>query len=190
MPDPTKDAWSHRRKMERRVRRHEEYRRGVRPFAVAVWEITKEHNLGSLVRTAHAAAAAEVLLVGGRDWDLRPACTAELYTPVVQLRDVAAFDSHVSSRRYSVVAVELHERAVSLFEADYPERPCFLLGAERGGLPEELVNRAHTIVQIPQWGLVPSLNVAVAGSIVVYDYLAKLHRAGRLGRPDGGLVEP
>ena len=45
------------------------------------------------------------------------------------------------------------------------------------------------MVQIPQWGLVPSLNLAVAGSLVVYDYLAKLHREGRLDRPEGGLVD-
>ncbi|NOZ95266.1 MAG: RNA methyltransferase, partial [Acidobacteria bacterium] len=48
---------------------------------------------------------------------------------------------------------------------------------------------APVIVQIPQWGLVPSLNLAVAGSIVVYDYLSKLNRDGRLDRPGGGLLE-
>jgi hypothetical protein len=37
---------------------------------------------------------------------------------------------------------------------------------------------------------VPSLNLAVAGSVVVYDYLAKLHRDGVLDRPEGGLLEP
>jgi hypothetical protein len=46
-----------------------------------------------------------------------------------------------------------------------------LVGAELGGIPEELIAEAATVVQIPQWGLVPSLNLAVAGSIVVYDYL-------------------
>ena len=76
---------------------------------------------------------------------------------------------------------------MNVFEARYPERPCFLLGAELGGIPEELIDEALLVVQIPQWGLVPSLNLAVAGSIVIYDYLAKLHRSGALDRPDGGL---
>jgi hypothetical protein len=47
---------------------------------------------------------------------------------------------------------------------------------------------AELVVQIPQWGLVPSLNLAVAGSIVVYDYLGKRAREGSLDRPHGGLV--
>ena len=54
--------------------------------------------------------------------------------------------------------------------------------------PRELIADAATVVQIPQWGLVPSLNLAVAGSIVVYDYLGKLRRQGRLDRPDGGMA--
>jgi len=36
---------------------------------------------------------------------------------------------------------------------------------------------------------VPSLNLAIAGSIVLYDYLGKLHGEARLNRPDGGLVD-
>jgi len=144
--------------------------------------------VGSLVRTAHATAAAEVLLVGEREWNVGAARTSELYTSVIHLPDAAAFTRHIDQKNYELVAIELHDRAVNLFEAEYPDRPCFLLGAELVGIPDELIERASTVVQIPQWGLVPSLNLAVAGSIVVYDYLAKLHRSGMLDRPAGGLI--
>lgn len=177
------------RRLERRQRRREEYHRGLRPLAIAAWNITKEHNVGSLVRTAHAAAAAEVVLVGEREWNVEAAKTSELYTTVTQLADIEAFRKHLESRRWNLVAVELDHRAVNLFDAEYPERPCFLLGAEVGGLPGELLDEAEMVVQIPQWGLVPSLNLAIAGSIVVYDYLGKLHGEARLNRPDGGLLD-
>jgi len=176
------------RRLERRQRRCDEYRRGLRPVAIAAWNITKEHNVGSLVRTAHAVAAEEVLLVGERDWNVEAARTAELYTTVNRLPDAVAFRSHLEERNWTLVAVELDDRAVSLFDAEYPERPCFLLGAELGGIPSELLDEAELVVQIPQWGLVPSLNLAVAGSVVLYDFLAKLRRADRLDRPAGGLV--
>lgn len=179
---------SDERRRERRQRRLAHYRRGLRPFAIAAWDISKEHNVGSLVRTAHAAAASELVLVGEREWNVEAARTAELYTSIVQLTGVDEFLDHLAARRWNLVAVELHERSVNLFEARYPDRPCFLLGAELGGVPEELVDAATMVVQIPQWGLVPSLNLAVAGSIVLYDYLTKLHRVGRLDRPAGGLI--
>lgn len=176
------------RRLERRQRRREEYRRGLRPMAIAAWNITKEHNVGSLVRTAHAVAAEEVLLIGERDWNVEAARTAELFTTVTQVPDANAFRRHLEDREYTLVAVELDDRAVNLFDAEYPERPCFLLGAELGGVPPDLLDDAELVVQIPQWGLVPSLNLAVAGSVVLYDFLAKRQRANRLCRPRGGLV--
>ena len=176
------------RRLARREKRREQYRRGLRPFAVAAWNISKEHNVGSLVRTAHAVAAEEVILVGEREWNVEAARTAELYTTVTHVADLSAFHRHLEAQRWSLVAVELDPRAVNVFDAAYPERPCFVLGAEIGGVPVELLETADLVVQIPQWGLVPSLNLAVAGSIVLYDYLGKLHRSGQLERPHGGLV--
>jgi tRNA G18 (ribose-2'-O)-methylase SpoU len=186
--DDVKHRLAQERRSERQARRREEYRRGLRPLAVAAWNISKEHNVGSLIRTAHAVAAEEVVLVGEREWNVEAARTAELYTTVVALPDVPAFRNHLAARSWRLVAVELDARAVPLFDAAYPERPCFLVGAELGGVPGELLAVADLVVQIPQWGLVPSLNLAVAGSIVLYDYLAKLHRSGRLERPTGGLA--
>ena len=185
----TKDDYRANRRADRRARRLAEYRRGLRPFAIAAWEISKEHNVGTLVRTAHAAAASEVILLGEREWNVPAARTADLYTEIVQLdADVEAFRAHLVKRRWNLVAVELADDSVSIFDAVYPERPCFLLGAELGGVPPELMADAELIVQIPQWGLVPCLNLAVAGSLVIYDHLAKCRRAGGLSRPDGGLV--
>jgi tRNA G18 (ribose-2'-O)-methylase SpoU len=183
----TKDEYAHQRRIERRKRRCDEYRRGLRPFALAAWQISKEHNVGTLIRTAHAAAATEVILIGERDWNVEAARTAELYTTITHLKDENDLLAHLEERQWNLVAVELAEGSANLFRAQYPERPCFLLGAELGGLPEALLRRAEIVVQIPQWGLVPCLNLAVAGSIVVYDHLAKLHRSGRLRRVDGGL---
>jgi tRNA G18 (ribose-2'-O)-methylase SpoU len=188
--DDLKHRHAMRRRLERRARRQEEYRRGLRPLVVAAWNITKEHNVGSLVRTAHAVAAEEVILIGDRDWNVEAAKTSELYTTVTMLPDLRAFRAHLAAGEWRLVAIELDDRAVPVFEAVYPQRPCFLLGAELGGVPEELLEAADLVVQIPQWGLVPSLNLAVAGSIVLYDYLGKLHRNGRLDRPLGGIPGP
>jgi tRNA G18 (ribose-2'-O)-methylase SpoU len=186
----TKHEFAEHRRARRRARRLAEYRRGLRPFAVAAWEITKEHNVGTLVRTAHAAAAEEVILLGDRDWNVEAAKTSELYTRIVQLpADADALRAHLEVSGWNLVAVELAEGSTGMFDAVYPPRPCFLLGAELRGLPAELLAEARLVVEIPQWGLVPCLNLAVAGSLVVYDHLGKLHRAGELSRPGGGLVD-
>jgi len=123
------------RRLERRQRRRDEYRRGLRPMAIAAWNITKEHNVGSLVRTAHAVAAEEVLLVGEREWNVEAARTSELYTTVTHLPDADSFRSHLTERNLQLVAVELDDRAVNLFEAEYHERPCSMIFSPSGGAP-------------------------------------------------------
>ena len=114
-----RDEFLAQRRAARRARRLEEYRLGLRPFAIAAWEISKEHNVGSLVRTAHAAAAQEVILLGEREWNVEAARTADLYTEIVQLpADTALLRHHVRERSWNLVAVELTEDSTSLFDAE------------------------------------------------------------------------
>lgn len=68
------------------------------------------------------------------------------------------------------IAIELDERARPLERLTHPERAIYILGAEDNGLPKRVLERAAMIVQLP--GSV-CLNVAVAGSIVMYDRIIK-----------------
>ncbi|NUP89533.1 MAG: TrmH family RNA methyltransferase [Candidatus Sumerlaeia bacterium] len=150
------------------------YRQNLLPFAVAVVNMSKEMNIGSLLRTAHAAAVRELILVGETSYNTYAAATAEKWTPVRCVPAPAEFVAEAQAAGHSLVAVERDPRAISLFEAAYPPRPVFVLGAEKYGVPPEILDASTLIVEIPQWGLVPSLNVAAAGSLVIYDHLAKL----------------
>ena len=144
----TKHEYAAQRRAERRARRLAEYRRGLRPFAIAAWEISKEHNVGTLVRTAHAAAAAEVILLGDREWNVEAARTAESYTETAQLpAEPDALRDHLDRSGWTLVSVELAPGSVNLFEAGYPERPCFLLGAELGGIPDELLDESAPVAE-------------------------------------------
>ncbi len=157
-------------------------------MAIAAWNITKEHNVGSLVRTAHAVAAEEVVLVGEREWNVEAARTAELYTKVAQLSDAAAFRRYREEKEWTWWrSSSTHGRSIFL-KPSIHRAPASSSAPRLAASRPTCSTRRKVIVQIPQWGLVPSLNLAVAGSIVLYDFLAKLDRDGRLDRPDGGLA--
>jgi tRNA G18 (ribose-2'-O)-methylase SpoU len=72
---------------------------------------------------------------------------------------------------YTVYA--LHPRAeAALGATDYPEKTAFILGHEEFGFSFDLAKEPDVIpIRIPQVGIVESMNVAVAASIAVYDYL-------------------
>jgi tRNA G18 (ribose-2'-O)-methylase SpoU len=70
---------------------------------------------------------------------------------------------------WRIVAVELADGAVALPRLDVArERTIVLLGHERYGVPDEFVEAADACVEIPMVGQGASLNVAVAGSLVLY----------------------
>ena len=89
--------------------------------------------------------------------------------PVLHFKDVDDFLQH---RPYDcpLVAVELTNDARLLANYVHPERACYVLGPEDGNVPKPLLEAAQAVVRIPS---VRCLNVAVAGSIVMYDRIAK-----------------
>ena len=142
-------------------------------LVVAPLWVAYRANLGTLVRTCDAAGAClavpdtphyrEALGVGETLRGPRRPCIH--WVRRGRERWVAA----QRSAGWRVVAVELAEGATPLPRlAPARERTLVLLGHEREGLPADLVEAADECVEIPMVGRGASLNVAVAGSLVLY----------------------
>jgi tRNA G18 (ribose-2'-O)-methylase SpoU len=127
-------------------------------------------NLGTLLRTCDAVGAC--LAVPRFPWVpealrrgntlRRPACVHWVHDPPGWLARERAAGTRV-------VGVELAEEAVRL--ADLPAargRTIAVLGHEQTGIPPEALDLLDTVVEIPMVGTGASLNVAVAGSLVLY----------------------
>jgi tRNA G18 (ribose-2'-O)-methylase SpoU len=70
---------------------------------------------------------------------------------------------------WQIIVVELADGAIALPRLQVAQqRTVVLLGHERYGVPDEQVELADTCVEIPMVGQGASLNVAVAGSLVLY----------------------
>jgi tRNA (guanosine-2'-O-)-methyltransferase len=128
-------------------------------------------NLGTLLRTCDAVGAC--LAVPRLPWVpealargntlRRPACVH--WTG----RDVIGWLERQRSAGSCIVGVELAEEAIHL--ADLPaaqERTIAVLGHEQTGIPPEALDLLDVAVEIPMIGAGASLNVAVAGSLVLY----------------------
>ncbi|MFE0025370.1 TrmH family RNA methyltransferase [Amycolatopsis sp. NPDC059021] len=161
-----------------RVRTPRELRANRRKRAHSCWghlvaaPLWPQHgaNLGTLLRTCDAVGAC--LAVPRFPWVpealrrgntlRRPACVHWVHDPPGWLARGRAAGTHV-------VGVELAEEAVRL--ADLPPargRTIAVLGHERHGVPSEALDLLDTVVEIPMAGMGASLNVAVAGSLVLY----------------------
>lgn len=133
-------------------------------------------NVGTLWRSADALGAAFVFTAGRRfPQQASDTVKAWRHTPMFEYADGHDLIDHLP---YSCVpvAVEIVPRARTLDGYTHPERACYVLGAEDTGIPPSVLDRCRDVVVIPGSH---SLNVAVAGSIVLYDRLAKAGRSVR-----------
>ena len=139
--------------------------------AIGVFHSKKEVNIGTLLRSAHAFGAAFVFTVGRRYQQQSSDTTkAWRHVPLFHFDSIADLIDH-APYDCQVIGVEIDERSVALPDFRHPERGLYLLGAEDAGLSAEAVEAVHRLVEIP--GAERCLNVATAGSIVLYDRMMK-----------------
>ena len=138
---------------------------------IGCWHGKSEVNVGTLMRSAHAFGADFVFTVGRR---YRPQASdtssAWRHVPLYHYETVADLKRHLPAS-CPLVGVELDKYATPLGRFTHPERGAYLLGAEDHGLNEETRAACHFLVQVE--GAALCLNVATAGSIVLYDRLSK-----------------
>ncbi len=167
---------------EEREKKVKEYFSWTHPFGVAVYNISKEFNIGSLLRTCHCAKVKDFYLIGDQDFNSYASVSSEKWTKIKFFKTLKEFTDYIRTTDYTLVLVEQAENSKSLFEFKFPDKPLFLFGKEKGGLPGEIINDNYQILEIPQFGLIKSLNLSCSGSIVIYHYLYKLHESGKLGK--------
>lgn len=144
-----------------------------RALIVAAVDVQDPGNLGALVRAAEAGGATGALVCGRSahpfSWKaLRGSMGSALRLPVAIIG--TAQDALALAQRHGVRTVAAVPRGGKPPETIRWREPIALfLGGEGIGLSTELINRCHEIVSIPMQPPVESLNIAVAGALLVYE---------------------
>jgi TrmH family RNA methyltransferase len=135
---------------------------GTRPVTLALWRIADPGNVGTLLRAAHAFGAGIALSEGCADPTGPKAVRASMGS--VFRVPLSAFEEP-AGRRVALVP----SGGIPLPELDSGDEVVLMLGAERDGLPPEVLERCDERASIPQPGGGESLNVALAGAIALYE---------------------
>jgi RNA methyltransferase, TrmH family len=139
----------------------------------ALHEAANPGNIGTIIRTASAAGAAGVIVIGPAADPYDPAAVkasmGALFTvPLAHASSAEEFLDWAVGHGISVVATS-GRAAVSCWDAELPLPLSFLLGSEGAGLPDWLLDRVPAQVRIPMTGTAESLNLAVAAGILLYE---------------------
>jgi len=145
------------------VYRREDLPRGTRPVTLALWRVADPGNVGTLVRAADAFGAGVALSAGCADPTGPKALRASMGS--IFRVPLAGFDEP-GGRRIALVS----HGGAALADVDLGGDVVFVLGAEREGLPDDVVALCDAAATILLAGGAESLNVAMAGTVALYEH--------------------
>ena len=135
-------------------------------FGIGIMNGKTPENLGALWRTAQNMGASYIFTIGKRYANqASDTHNAVKSMPYFHFKTFDDFFEHLP-KGVRIVGVEKDDRAENLEDFNHPRRCVYLLGAEDHGLTKEAIEKSHFLVQFASEF---SLNVAIAGSIVLYD---------------------
>jgi 23S rRNA (guanosine2251-2'-O)-methyltransferase len=149
------------------------YEEGKTPFILVLDRVTDVRNFGALVRTAECAGV-DAILIPSRgsaaiNADAVKTSAGALHkVPVCRARFLQDDLKYLKESGLNIVGVsEKGEEAY--FEKDFKAPLALVLGSEEDGISEAYLPLLDDFVQIPMKGSIASLNVGVAGGIVMFE---------------------
>jgi tRNA G18 (ribose-2'-O)-methylase SpoU len=138
--------------------------------------IAKVPNLAGLARTCEIFGA-EGLTIPSMKLMAHPlftqiSVTAEKWVPVTEVKEAGLRPYLTTCKKagYTVVGVEQTANSCNLLDYTFPEKVVLVLGKEREGIPVDVLQDVDVCVEIPQLGLIRSLNVHVTGALMIWAY--------------------
>jgi tRNA G18 (ribose-2'-O)-methylase SpoU len=141
------------------------------PFAVAIENWRHDLNIGTVVRTANAFLAREVIIVGNRRWNRRGAMVTDRYQHVRHVPSATELADYAAAAGYDIVAVDNLPGAVPLETFALPANALLLFGQEGSGLSADARAVAPVVCSIAQFGSTRSINAGVAAGIAMYAWI-------------------
>jgi 23S rRNA (guanosine2251-2'-O)-methyltransferase len=139
------------------------------------------HNLGAIIRTAHAAGVNGIIVPERRSAPLsetvaRVSAGALEYMPVARVTNVSRLLEQLKQRQFWIYGLD--ERGTEPYDrVEYTEPAAIVLGSEGRGLHDNVKKHCDFLINIPMAGAVSSLNVSVAAGVVLFDWKRKCARA-------------
>ncbi|CAH2078761.1 unnamed protein product [Thlaspi arvense] len=133
-------------------------------------------NLAGLARTceifkASGLAVADANVIHDKQFQLI-SVTAEKWVPIIEVpvNSLKLFLEKKKREGFSILGLEQTANSVSLDKYNFPKKTVLVLGREKEGIPVDIIHVLDACVEIPQLGVVRSLNVHVSGAIALWEY--------------------
>lgn len=144
---------------------------GIHDFILVLDHLKAGFNIPKIFRSAEAFGAREVHLINVDPFDPAPAKGAFRKVPAYFHECFEACHDQLHQQGYTLFTLEA-SCGTALYQASLPAKSAFILGNEGLGISFNRDNYPQIgCLAIPQFGSMESLNVSIAASIVMYEYV-------------------
>lgn len=148
---------------------------GEHEFILVLDHLFAGFNVPKIFRSAEAFGASEIHLINIGEFDPAPAKGAFRKVPAKFHDNVADCFAELKQRGYTLFTLEA-EKGKTLYESSLPLKSAFILGNEENGITFDYADYPEIeCLSIPHFGVTESLNVSIAASIVMYEYISQLN---------------
>ncbi len=157
------------------------FEKGETPFFLLLDGVTDTRNLGALARTAESAGVHAIILPQKGSAPIsadavKTSAGALLKVPVCKVADAGRTVKYLQDS--GLMAIACTEKASeSIYHTNYTGPVVIILGDEEKGISDRLIRLADRLVSIPMTGSINSLNVSVAGAIILYEVIRQRYKS-------------
>lgn len=149
------------------------YDEGINPLVVVLDGVTDVRNFGAIARTCECAGVnciviAERNSVSVNADAVKTSAGALNYLPVCRERNLVKAVQYLRDSGFKVMGAS-EKTDLNYTKADFTGPVAIVLGAEDTGISTDVLKLCDTLVAIPEFGQINSLNVSVAGGIMIYE---------------------
>ena len=164
--------------------------RRIQDLTVLVEGVSKPHNLSAILRTCDAAGVFEANFICNKNEVKTFNSTAQGSQKWVKLNNhSSSIDAakKLKKKGFKLFGTTLNKKSIDYRKLDFTQNTCFILGAEKWGLSDDLLAEVDECIYIPMYGMVQSLNVSVAASILLFEAIRQRDRVGLLPKNGEGI---
>lgn len=149
------------------------YEDGANPFVVVLDGVTDVRNFGALARTAECAGVNAIVIpehnsVSVNADAVKTSAGALHYLPVCREHNIVDAVAYLKASGYKIVGAS-EKSAVNYTKVDYTGPVALVLGSEDKGISNQILRLCDHFAAIPEFGEINSLNVSVAGGVMMYE---------------------
>jgi 23S rRNA (guanosine2251-2'-O)-methyltransferase len=136
---------------------------------IYISEATYEHNVGAIIRSAECAGIGAVIIpntIQVTSTIAKISTGALFYIPIIQ---EPIFQAIKVAKSYGIQITGIEREGKTYYKEDLNIPTLFIIGGEDKSLSDTVRKECDTILEIPQYGQINSLNMSVASSIIMFE---------------------